>query len=281
LRRQDGMAENDELRALRPRVGMLSGLFAIAAVIACGVGVQSVLAGACPTCTGLLSVVLPWAGAAMYSGLAFLAWRSPESPWLTHAMGFYVFAHACLVTEAVLLQRVCIGCLVIAGIALLSGGVVSLRVRSARLTLALGLLLGVVAGLLYPFDRLEDSLTRRFWPSRILERAPAFADRKELSDCGHSAPVRFIVYEDERTCRSCSSVGRRLIPGLSQEFPKDVCIHKHELKDPPREQILPVILLMSRESRLVVVEGLPSYEELRDLVRKLLAETGSSPGPPK
>ncbi len=46
------------------------------------------------------------------------------------------------------------------------------------------------------------SLTRRFWPSRILERAPAFVDRKELAGCEHGAPVRLLVYEDERG-RTC------------------------------------------------------------------------------
>lgn len=272
-------SEGWEVPGRRPR--MLPVLFVIAAAISGAVGAKALHGGACPTCTGLLSFVLPWTGVALYLGLAALAWRAPDSPWLTHVISLSVFGHSCLVMEGFLLGRFCVGCLIIAAVALAAAGIVARRIRSARLSLAMSLLLGSAAGLLYPFDRAEDSLTRRFWPSRILDRAPAFVDREELAACGHASVVRFIVYEDERTCNSCSSVGRRLIPGLAEEFPQTVCIHKHALKDPSRGQVLPVILLLSREMRLVVVEGLPAYEELRDLVRTLLSEAGAAPAAPR
>jgi len=249
---------------------VLPGLFLVAAAVSVAVGVKSSTGG------GLLSMVLPWTGVSLYAGLAALAWRAPDSPWLTHVISLSVFGHACLVMEAFLLGHFCTGCLVIAGVALAAAGVAAHRIPGARLALAMSLLLGAAAGLLYPFDRVEDSLTRRFWPSRILDRAPSFVDKKELAACGHASVVRFVVYEDERTCNSCSSVGRRLIPGLLEEFPQAVCIHRHALKDPPRGQTLPVLLLLSREMRLVVVEGLPAYEELRDLVRTLLSEAGAA-----
>ena len=263
------------------RRGLLPVLFAVAAAISAAVGVKSLTGGVCPTCTGLLSVILPWTGIALYAGLAALAWRAPNSPWLTHVISLSVFGHACLVMEAFLLGHFCVGCLIIAGVALAAAGIAAHRMPGVRLSLAMSLLLGAGAGLLYPFDRVEDSLTRRFWPSRILDRAPSFVDKKELAACGHASAVRFIVYEDEKTCNSCSSVGRRLIPGILEEFPQIVCIHRHTLKDPPAGQVLPVLLLLSREMRLVVVEGLPASEELHDLVRTLLSEAGAAPAGPK
>lgn len=275
------MTQNEAAPAAGTPRGLLTALFVLAAAVSAAVGVKSLLEGACPTCTGLLSLVLPWTGVALYAGLALLVRRSPESPWLTQGMSLSLFGHACLMMEAFFLGRFCVGCLILAGVALAAAGIVAHRMRSARLSLALSLLLGAAAGLLYPFDRVEDALTRRFWPSRILERAPGFVDKKELAACDHASVVRFIVYEDERTCNSCSGVGRRLIPGLAEDFPKDVCIHKHALKDPPAGQVLPVLLLISKEMRLVVVEGLPAYDELRDLVRTLLGEAGSAPAGPK
>ena len=256
---------------------LLAWVFLGAAVVAGIVGSYSLASGICPTCTGLLSVVLPWAGTVFYFVLALLAWRRPETPGLVHAMSFSVFVHACLVLESFLLRHFCVGCLVIAGLALAAAGLVLRRFPGARLTLAMSLVLGSVAGFLTPFDRLDDGLTRRFWPSKILERAPAFVDRAELASCGHSAPLRFIAYEDERTCRSCSSVSRRLIPALTQEFPVEVCIHKHAVRNPPAGQTLPVLFLMTRDLRLVIIEGLPGEEELRDLARRLLSQAGSPP----
>jgi hypothetical protein len=257
--------------------GLLPWLFLVAAAVAGVVGILSVASGACPTCTGLLSVVLPWTGMLFYLGLGVLAWRRPAAPGLVHLMGLFVFIHACLVLEAIQLRQYCVGCMVVAALALAAGGLMARRFPSARTTLMLSLVLGAAAGYLLPFDRLDDTLTRRFWPSKILSRAPAFVDRSELAACEHSAHVRFIAYEDERTCLSCSSVSRRLIPGLAEDFPEEVCVHKHALRTLPPGQVLPVLVLMSRDMRLVVIEGLPSYEELRDLVRSMLPKGGAHP----
>jgi hypothetical protein len=259
---------------------LLAGLFWIAGATAAAVGVSAWWKGACPTCTGALSLILPWAGVLLYSTLGAIAWRDGRSPWLVHAMGLYVFAHACLVMEMVLLGQICIGCMVIAALALASGAILASRLPAARVTLALSVVLGATAGLLYPFDRVDDTLTRHFWPSRILERAPAFVDRKELASCVHGAPVRLLVYEDERSCRSCSSVGRRILPSLIEAYPTDLCVHRHVVSNPPRGQVLPVLVLLSRDLRLVVVEGLPSTQEITKLVGTLVCELQSSPPKP-
>lgn len=260
---------------------VLPGLLWAAAALAAVVGTWGFSGLSCPSCAGILSVVLPWVGFTFYMGLGVLAWRRPESSLLTHAAGLSAFSHACLLTESLLNRTICPGCLGIAGLAMLAAGVVVLRVRTARLTLALSFGLGAAAGFVHPFGRVEDSLTRRLWPSRIVDRAPAFVDRSELAACGHSARVKFIAYEDERTCRTCSGVGRRLIPELVREFPWEVCIHRHSLSPPPQGQVLPVLVLYSSDVRLVVIEGLPSTEELFDLVRDLVRDPRAVPAVPR
>jgi hypothetical protein len=267
-------ADMTEAKPLDRRI--FPAIFLLAAAVSFGAGVPTLVHGACPTCSGLLSFVLPWAGLLVYSGLALLSWRSPRSPVLAHALGFLVFAHACLVTEAVLLGRICIPCAAVAGTALLAAGLQAWKAPETRITLASGLLLGAVAGFFYPFDRVEDALTRRFWPARILEQAPAFVDRKELADCGDGRPVRLLVYEDERSCQSCSGLGKRLLPLLDRDFPADLCVHKHVLAASPG-QTLPVLVLLSKRNRLIVYEGVPVYEDLRDLIRSLCAESGVRP----
>lgn len=263
----------------KQKAWLLPLLFLLAGAVAGVVGLRSVSSGICPTCTGLLGAVLPWLGMTFYVALAGLAWRRPESPLLPHAMALFTFVHASLLTEALLLGHYCIGCLVIAGVALLAALVLMARVPAARLTMVLSLVLGATGGFLHPFDRLEDNLTRRFWPSKILSQAPAFVDRTELTACGHSAFVRLLVYEDERTCQSCSSVGKRLIPSLVVDFPGQVCIHKHTLKPSSGGQILPVLVLYSRAGRLVVIEGLPSYDDLKELTTTLLSDAASPQKP--
>jgi hypothetical protein len=256
---------------------LLPGIFALAALIAAGLGVPPLLQGACPSCTGLLSLVLPWTGFLFYGALAVVARRSPESALVCNALSLAVFVHACLVTEMVLLNRLCPGCLTVAGLAFLAAGLYVSKTPPARVALASALLLGAAAGFLYPADRVEDTLTRRFWPAHILTQAPAFVDRAELGSCTHPGAVRLFAYEDERTCQSCSGLEKRLFGSLRKDFPTDVCIHDHIIKKPAHAQTLPVIVLLSRKNRLLVVEGLPDYKELSDLLRTLIAEGGEAP----
>lgn len=262
------------------RRGPLPVLCFLAAAVAVAVGTPPILSGPCPSCTGLLSLALPWLGAAFYSLLGVLSWRSPSSPQIPNALSLAVFVHACLVTEMLLLGRLCIGCLSIAGLALGAAALQARRVPASRLTLLAGVILGGVAGFLYPFDRVEDTLTRRFWPAHILSQAPAFVDRDELAACTHGVAVRLFTYEDERTCQGCAGLGRRVLPQLTKEFPTEVCVHKHIIQKPSPGQVLPVLVLLSRGNRLIVCEGVPDQEELSGLLRDLIRESGA-PAPAK
>jgi hypothetical protein len=179
-----------------------------------------------------------------------------------------------------LLGRVCVGCLSIASLALAAAILQARRVADSRLTLLAGIVLGAVAGLLYPFDRIEDTLTRRFWPAHILSQAPAFVDRDELTSCDHRTPVRLFTYEDERTCQGCAGLGRRLLPQLTKEFPLELCVHKHIIPKPAPGQVLPVLVFLSRNNRMVVCEGVPDQEDLNRLLHDLIRDSGTLP-PPK
>jgi hypothetical protein len=256
---------------------LLPGIFALAALVAAGLGVPPLLQGACPSCTGLLSLVLPWMGALFYGALAVVARRSPQSPLISNALSLAVFAHACLVVEIILLGRLCPGCLTVAALAFLAAGIHAGKTPPARIALGSGLVLGAAAGFLYPFDRVEDTLTRRFWPAHVLTQAPAFVDRAELAACSHPSAVRFFSYEDERTCQSCSGLEKRLLGPLRREFPSEVCLHNHIIKKPASGQTLPVLVLLSRKNRLLVYEGVPDYQELANLLRTLIAEGGEAP----
>ena len=256
---------------------LLPAIFALSAIVSAAMGVPPLLQGACPSCTGLLSLVLPWTGALFYGALAALARRRPQSPLLSNALSLAVFVHACLATEMILLNRLCPGCLTVAGLALLAAGLHAWRTPPSRVAMGSGLLLGAAAGFLYPADRVEDTLTRRFWPAHILSQAPPFVDRAELGSCTHPSAVRIFSYEDERTCQSCSGLEKRLFGTLRREFPAEVCIHNHIIKKPAAGQTLPVLVLLSRKNRLLVYEGVPDSRELADLLRTLVAEGGDAP----
>ena len=187
-----------------------------------------------------------------------------------------MFAHAALVTESILIGRVCPGCLAVAGVAALAALVQVWEKKEDRLTLASGLCFGALAALVHPFERVDDGLTRRFWPSRILDQAPAFVDRAQLASCEHARTVRLLVFEDERGCRSCSSVRRRILPALEAGFPTDLCIHTNVLPSPPPGQAFPLMILVSKKMHLVTLEGAPELREMENLVR-VLVERAKSP----
>jgi hypothetical protein len=176
-------------------------------------------------------------------------------------------------TEAILLARFCPTCFGIGVVALVAAAWNAHRLVRLRLIVLLSLVLGGVAGFLTPFDRMEDQFTRQFWPSRILSQAPRFVDASELSHCTHPSRVRLLIYEDDRICNSCAGVQRRLLPQFTKEFATEVCIHRHSLKELPEGQTFPVLVLLSKKMRLIVIEGLPEYEGFRDLVRQMIAET--------
>lgn len=255
-----------------------SGLFGAAAVLSLALGVVQATSEVCPSCTGLIAVVLPWAGTVFYGTLGLVSWKRPDHRLLSWAAGFYLFVHACLTVESVLEARVCPFCVGIALIAL-GAGILQVVIRPHDLpAAAAALVLGAAAAIPRPFDRIEDEVTRRLWPARILSEAPSFVDRKILQDCGHPVDVRVLLYEDERSCRSCSSVTRRIIPSLANDFPTRICIHSHTLSPVPRGQAMPVLVLVSRSTRMTIIEGLPDYRDLKKLIDAMLAEFASPVG---
>jgi hypothetical protein len=56
------------------------------------------------------------------------------------------------------------------------------------------------------------------------------------------------------------------------DFPTQVCVHAHDLPVPPSGQRLPVLVLTTPRLDLIVIEGMPSYEELKAHVERLLGK---------
>jgi hypothetical protein len=253
-------------------------LFLTNAALCAAIGIWQVSSAVCVSCTGLLSTALPWVGLLFYGALTAVSRWRPQHRILSAALGLYIFVHACLVGESALQGRACPACITIASLALISAIVQCLGQSADRITLAAALGLGILSAFQHPFDRLEDLATRKLWPAKVLSLAPDFVDRELLTRCGHDAGVRVLVYEDERSCRSCSSVTRKIIPSLAQDFPSQICIHSNTISPVPKGQTLPVTVLFSKSMRLLVIEGLPEYSQLKSLIDRLLAENG---GPAK
>lgn len=247
-------------------------LYLLCSIVSAALGLNALVGSPCRECAGGLLLVFPWVGAAYYGTLALLALRRPASRLLTHLLGLTVSLHCALLLESLILQRLCIGCLALALLALGTSFLQARRRPEDRLTLVAALVLGSLAGLVQPADRLDDALTRAFWPSRILSQAPSFVDSAELARCEHPSSVRLLLYEDKKLCKSCSRVARVLLPEIQSEFGSSVCVHRHVLEGIPEGHRLPAWVLSSRTHRLVVVEGTPESEELRRMLRTLVAD---------
>lgn len=70
-----------------------------------------------------------------------------------------------------------------------------------------------------------------------------------------------------------------MVPRLTQDFPTQVCVHVHEKPPAPPGQRLPLFVLVSRQSRVVVFEGMPEYDDLKQLLQDLQSMEGGNPGP--
>ena len=57
---------------------------------------------------------------------------------------------------------------------------------------------------------------------------------------------------------------------MSEDFPTQVCVHIHEIPDAPESQRLPVLVLVSKDKRIVVIEGVPDLGELYSIVKNML-----------
>jgi len=129
-----------------------------------------------------------------------MAYRFPSSTSLAIAPGFYVFVHASLVTEMFFIQRPCLGCLAVATLAM-GAAVCQLR-RNPKEWPASGIaiVLGLAAGIFTPLERVDDLATRTFWPARMLEAAPHWVSRDEMSRCAHPSALRMLIFEKD--CKS-------------------------------------------------------------------------------
>lgn len=57
-------------------------------------------------------------------------------------------------------------------------------------------------------------------------------------------------------------------------------MHDHETPDPPRAQRMPLFVLVTGQSRVFVIEGMPDYDELARWLTEILSLPGESSGPP-
>jgi hypothetical protein len=180
---------------------VLTLFYVLAAAGSLVLGLAPTLGLRCDACTGgLLSLSMPWIAAAFYSGLAFLSVRFRSSPLLSLAPGFFVFVHASLIVEMALSERLCPGCLVVAAVAIGAAVTQVRRDPAAWRATALALVLGGAAGFVTPFERTDELVTLKLWPSRMLESAPAWVNRDDMTRCDHPAGVRVLIYEKD--CKS-------------------------------------------------------------------------------
>lgn len=268
----EGGTPVSETRPPAPRSALLPWVFAAASFLAAWMAVDSGLSFRTHP-GGPLSLALPAVGALFYAGLALLARFRPDSPWLARALALYSFAHADLVTERILEGRLCWLCFAVAGWAGAAALIQVRRDRALQVTMAAGLLFGAAAGFFAPFERADDAATRALWPSKLFEAAPAFVDRREMEGCEHAAPVRLIVYEKD--CKSCGSVLRRIEPRLKADFPGELCVHAHSFPEAPPGQRLPLFVLVTKRKDVIVIEGMPSYDDLRGYLQRLLGRAPS------
>jgi len=252
------------------RRGWAPGFYGAAGTAALVMAVAPRLGLPCDQCaSGTLASALPWAAVVLYFGLGWAGLRRRLSGRLASLPPLYLMAHASLIVESVLDGRWCFGCI---SVAVLAGGAAAAHSSLTARTpwaLAIGLAMGSVLGTLSPLGRIDDALARRLWPARVLRVAPPFADRAELLRCGHESPVKLFLYERPGGCRRCGGATKRLLPLVKDEFPANVCIHVREVPNFPADQQFPVFVLMSLRLDLYVIEGFPSYADLRTLLINL------------
>lgn len=171
-------------------------LLGLAAVLALLLGLDAA-GNALTRSGGLLTLLLPWAGAAVYSALAVLAARRPASPWLRRGIVLAAFVQAALLMELLVERRPCAACLAVAALAGLGAWALAAGRSVEAGPLGAAAALGAVLGSLAPFDAADAAATRVFWPARILARAPDFVDPRLLAGCEHPSEVRILIYEKD------------------------------------------------------------------------------------
>lgn len=183
------------------RVGRPIGLavpLAVSGMVSIALATAPLLGLGCETCSGgSLAMLLPWAGVVVYGILVVACWRSPVRPWILPVMGGLVFAHAELQAESLALGRLCWACIIAALGAFAAAARIAWQRPSERIPLGTALVLGALASIFSPFERVDDWMTRTLFPARILESLPSFVDREELLRCAHGTRARLHVYEKD------------------------------------------------------------------------------------
>lgn len=72
----------------------------------------------------------------------------------------------------------------------------------------------------------------------------------------------------------------RIVPLLKRDFHTQVCVHLFEKPVVPAGQRLPLFVLVTRQNRLIMVEGMPDYPDLKALIEEFRSLSGESE-PPK
>jgi len=70
-----------------------------------------------------------------------------------------------------------------------------------------------------------------------------------------------------------------MVPRLTQDFPTQVCVHVFEVGAPPEGARLPLFVLVTRQNRVVTIEGMPEYEDLRRLIEEIFTLPGETHPP--
>jgi hypothetical protein len=89
---------------------------------------------------------------------------------------------------------------------------------------------------------------------------------------GESRPVRITIYTQPE-CPYCDELQNSVMPGITREFGGRVAVEIHPADELPGVRRTPTILLQSARAGVTprVVEGLPTVDRLRGVIRDLEA----------
>jgi hypothetical protein len=218
----------------------------------------------------LLATALPWAGTLLYPALAAATVWRPNSSLRLFGISSYTFTHSYLLLDAALTKRYCAPCVAVGCLALVAAFLECRAFRSERITVASGLVFGIVTAILVPFETIDFGITRKIWPPRVISILPGFVSRTRFADCGHQTPLRILIYD--KSCSTCGGIQKSILPHLKREYPTDVCAHLSDLPNPPAGQRLPVFVLVRRSDEFLVIEGRLDYPDLRVHIKNMLMQ---------
>lgn len=202
--------------------------------------------GSCGAChTGGMS--LGMVGLAFYAGLFIAALVTGPTPVLYGAVLFGFGIHAALVGQMLSAGASCPVCLAAAGVSLLLAAttIACDRANVARLAFILPWAVLAVLG----------------WGGAARTATVASAS---VTD---AAAVRVVVFT-QRDCPYCDELRERVMPRAEREFGSRIEVVYRPAGDLPAVRRTPTIVVTSgrRDREARVIEGLPTYEMLRDAI---------------